>query len=130
MRTRRTLTALFACAAWGLAAPAALFGATPAAALECGTRIAVTGDSIAQVRDACGLPASQVRRTELRPRAVPFGWRGPTSWISVQVDVWVYDFGPQRFMEELTFEDGVLRAMRTLGRGTSEGRVRTRRGRS
>jgi hypothetical protein len=46
-------------------------------------------------------------------------------WVSVRIDVWIYDFGPQRFMEELTFENGILRQLRTLGRGTARGRART-----
>ena len=68
-------------------------------------------------------PSSAASRVETRMQGGANGW--PVVWVSVRIDVWIYDFGPQRFMEELTFENGILRQLRTLGRGTARGRART-----
>ena len=94
-----------------------------AQALDCGTSLAVAGDPETRVRDVCGEPSSAASRVETRMQGGANGW--PVVWVSVRIDVWIYDFGPQRFMEELTFENGVLRQLRTLGRGTARGRART-----
>jgi Protein of unknown function (DUF2845) len=94
-----------------------------AAALRCGTRLVYVGDPEARVRALCGEPAQVASRTETRStwqsRRGPSGAAGGAAYsVTIQVDVWTYDFGPQRFMQELTFENGVLRAMRDLGYGT------------
>ncbi len=104
-----------------------LFAAgSTAHALSCRGRLIEAGDAAARVRAFCGEPASVTERTIRRARAVYY--RGPYGTLiqdSVEVDVvvqeWVYDFGPRRFMEELTFEDGELRTMRELGYGTPDG---------
>lgn len=100
--------------------------ASPALALSCSQRIVDRGDSSVYVRSVCGEPAGMTTRTESRSQFV----YGPTYdgtvggssiTVTVQIDVWVYDFGRTRFMEELTFENGVLRNIRTLGYGTNAG---------
>lgn len=108
-----------------------LFAGSTAHALSCRGRIVDVGDPAARVRALCGEPASISERVIERSRAVV--GRGPGGTlirdavsVSVVVQEWVYDFGPQRFMQELTFEDGELRVIRALGYGTAEGHaVRT-----
>lgn len=92
-------------------------------ALQCGQRLVVEGDRIHYVRSVCGEPASVVTRTETRTTysggVAPNGrFAGQASSVTVSIEVWVYDFGPNRFMEELTFENGVLVASRPIGPGT------------
>ena len=41
--------------------------------------------------------------------------------VTVQIDEWTYDFGPMQFMEEITFENGVMRSSRPMGYGTARG---------
>ena len=113
-------------AASALFALVALGGST-AHAMSCGNRLVVVGDVPARVRGICGDPADRIERVIQRTNAVQV--RGPdgvvyTDLITVQVFVqqWVYDFGPQRFMRELIFEDGRLRQINTLGYGTPSGR--------
>lgn len=84
--------------------------------LRCGTRLAVAGDAPFQVRTLCGDPDDVQRRTELRTvrRAVTLPCRAGycqtfvEDSITVAVEEWIYDFGPQRFMQFLTFENGRL----------------------
>jgi hypothetical protein len=104
-----------------------------AAALDCGTRLVTLGDSQAYVRSICGEPESISSHTESRTdfAAVPSrsdgrGVIGSAITINVQVDVWIYDFGRTRFMEEMTFANGVLRSSRSLSYGTSGGDRRRR----
>jgi hypothetical protein len=38
----------------------------------------------------------------------------------VLIDEWTYDFGPHRFIQYLTFEDGTLLSIEAGGRGSAE----------
>ena len=47
-------------------------------------------------------------------------WRafsGPGGQIEVAVEIWTYNFGPDRLMQRLKIEDGVVVEIRTLGYG-------------
>jgi hypothetical protein len=56
------------------------------------------GDSKLDLLAKCGEPAVKESRLEKRP--------GAGGAVTVQVDVWTYDFGPQSFVEHATLEDG------------------------
>lgn len=88
--------------------------------LSCNQRIVSTGDSRYQVRATCGDPDDATQRIEyrtLRGRVV-----GPCTRtgakirceqteeivVEVVVDEWTYDFGRNRFIEYVTFEQGRL----------------------
>ncbi len=102
-------------------------GASRAEALSCQNRLVDLGDPAARVRSLCGDPADVSTRVE--QRSVTVHRRAPngivvsdTVSVAVTVERWLYDFGPQRFMQELTFEDGRLRRVEALGYGTDQGR--------
>lgn len=110
-----------------LSAP--LIFASTASAMRCGNRLVVVGDASARVRGLCGEPAEITERVVERSRQVYV--RGPNGSligdrvsVSVVVQRWVYDFGPQRFMRELVFEDGRLVQINTLGYGTERAELR------
>jgi hypothetical protein len=95
-----------------------------ASALSCNQRIVGTGDTEAYVKSLCGEPAQVSTRTETRTvygghRVVDGVVVGSSRSVTVQITVWVYDFGPRRLMQELIFEEGVLRNVRTLGYGVN-----------
>ncbi len=50
-------------------------------------------------------------------RSNPNSLQGQARASTVQLEVWTYNFGPRRFMKRLTFEDGRLISIETLGRG-------------
>ena len=115
-----------------LAAALALWAWAPntASALSCDGRLVEVGDSEAYVRSICGEPTQFMTRMETRGATIPYVVRAGTPYayvypytqmVTVQVDVLVYDFGPTRFIDELTFENGVLRADRIAGYGTVRG---------
>ena len=112
-------------AALALCAATLLTGST-AFAMRCDNRLVVDGDAPSRVRSLCGDPADATTRVESRSITVHRRLSDGTIvsesvMVSVQVEVWVYDFGPRRFMRELTFEDGRLVRIRTLGYGTARG---------
>jgi hypothetical protein len=105
-----------------------LFGAaslapSPAEALRCSNRIVVEGDSAVRVRRLCGDPQAISRRQVERTRAVRRA--GPDGIVVVDVvtvvvelEVWLYDFGPRRFTRELLFEEARLVDVVEGGYGT------------
>jgi len=103
---------------------ASLLGSTAAEAMHCQQRLVRVGANGAQVLELCGDPREIVQRTETRSQTVqrqaPDGTIiSQTFTVTVAVEQWTYDFGPQRFMRRLMFEDGVLLRIDTLGYGTS-----------
>lgn len=112
-------------AAAALCAATLLTGST-AYAMRCDNRLVVDGDAPARVRSLCGDPADATHRVVSRSVTVHRRLSNGTIvsesvMVSVEVEVWVYDFGPRRLMRELTFEDGRLVRIRTLGYGTARG---------
>lgn len=118
-RAVRTWAGLF-----GLAA-LALSPSARADSLSCNYRIVSSGDSRHEVRSICGEPDDATQRVEyrtLRGRVV-----GPCSRdgkrvrcsqtqetvVEVVIDEWVYDFGRNRFIQYVTFEQGRLVSVRS-----------------
>ena len=110
-------------AALSLAAVASSSSAR-ADSLSCQGRIVSTGDSRYQVKAVCGEPDDVVQRVEYR--TVRGRVAGPCTRsggkvvcsdtreqvVEVVIDEWTYDFGRNRFIEYLTFEQGKLVAVR------------------
>jgi hypothetical protein len=103
--------------------------ASPASALSCNRRLVLEGDPASQVRALCGEPTQIARRTESRTRYVSARGRGggvgEAITVTTEIEVWTYDFGPRRFIEEITIENGVVRSIRAGGYGTAAGGRRT-----
>lgn len=96
---------------------AALHGApADAAALRCGSRIVSRGDSAHQVASVCGEPIDVVQRVEIRTvrsadaACVARADGQPCVAVAreVVIEQWTYDFGANKLVKRLTFEDGVL----------------------
>jgi hypothetical protein len=100
-------------------------GSARADSLACNGRIVSSGDSRYEVKSVCGEPDDASQRVEYRSArgrvdgpCVREGGRlrcGQTREVVVEVviDEWVYDFGKNRFVEYLTFEQGKLVSVRT-----------------
>jgi hypothetical protein len=77
-------------------------------------RLVSTGDHMVEVRQKCGEPDFVSQRTEKRKIKVKVRrWTSPTTHedlseereIDVLVDEWTYDFGSDRFIRFVSFED-------------------------
>jgi hypothetical protein len=104
-----------------------------ARAFRCDSFVIDVGMHKAEVMKKCGLPAMRDQRIEKRRqsltqsqgklavRTVP----AQTSQnfvqnereIEIQIEEWIYNFGSQRFMQLLIFEDGRLKQIQDLGYG-------------
>jgi hypothetical protein len=93
--------------------------------LSCNSRIVSTGDSRYEVRSVCGEPDDAIQRVEYRSlqgRVVgPCTRHGKKlrcsrteeAVVEVVIDEWTYDFGRNRFVQYLTFEQGQLATVKS-----------------
>jgi hypothetical protein len=96
--------------------------AAPADSMRCGTKLIHEEDTRAEVVAKCGEPA-EIERSSI--------WRRPVVWIhgrpyhpgeglvEVPVELWIYNFGPHKFMRRVRFEGGQVVQIDTLGYGYS-----------
>lgn len=102
-----------------LALALTLLLAGPAHAMRCGTRIVTEGDYAVDVLHRCGEPEYIEESADYRYRSIStrHGRLYGSSPAPVAIEVWTYNFGPNRLMRRLRFENGELQSIRTLGYG-------------
>jgi hypothetical protein len=106
-----------------------------ALAMRCGSMLVNKGDSQAKVLKYCGDPVQTTERLSLRTgfyaetrlqhnglSATASGSRHyyPYSRNEVIVEEWVFNLGPNRLMRIVTFENGIVVDVDTLGYGYHE----------
>jgi len=84
-----------------------LLVAGPAQALRCGNMIVSEGDDTYQLTQRCGQPTSVERiDAPVVNQRVYDAWGRPAGYMPVSVgdsyEIWVYNFGPQRFVARIT----------------------------
>ncbi len=79
-----------------------------ALALRCGTKLVDLGDRKHKVLYKCGEPTYTDYYEQIAP-VYPY--------LTEHMDVWVYNFGSTRFIQELIFRNGVLHRINKLGYG-------------
>ncbi len=125
-------TPLLRRAAAGLCLLVALALAPQAHALRCGNKLVSEGMHITKVLDLCGEPDHEQRRTVLRRnvfigkttrapdsdviRRHIYGW-GTPPFVEVEIRELTWNFGPNKFMRRVRFEDGMVTRIETLERG-------------
>jgi hypothetical protein len=88
---------------------------TTALGFYCGRSIINEGKSIEYVLEKCGQPSYSQEHTEYRVlRQTP---PAPDIVEPIIIQEWRYNFGPNRFMRYLRFENGILKATKSIGRG-------------
>ncbi len=110
----------------------ALSATQPAFALRCGHKIVSDGDPIIKVLKYCGEPTTTTQRRVLRagfPRVRQRIAADGTlirqrellihthSYVEVLVEEWTYNFGPNKLMRLIRFEDGLVTKVKQLGYG-------------
>jgi hypothetical protein len=91
-----------------------------AGSFRCGSGLVKDGDAASDVIRKCGEPSQVTSRLVLRPPTVwRYGYRMRAAGgdIEVRVETWVYNFGPDRMMQQLEVEDGRVTKLETLGYG-------------
>ena len=91
--------------------------AAQAIGLRCGNRVVNAGMIAAQVRNACGAPfwSDSYSSVEVLGAGGPIEEQREVAW-----DVWYFNFGSTQFMQRLTFRNGDLQTVESLGYGVSE----------
>jgi hypothetical protein len=90
-----------------------------AQSLRCDRKIISQGASRAEVTAFCGDPVQVDQKSVYYPissvthRANSI--TGPA--VEIQVEVWIYNFGPNKLMQRIQFEDGVVVRIESLGYG-------------
>lgn len=110
--------------------------AVQANSMRCERELISRGDSQGEVLASCGEPVFSTRKTIYRsgiPNRRFSSFRVGEDYyaditnsellvhrrsvVEVPVEVWTYNFGPRMFMREVTFTDGRVTSIRTLGYG-------------
>jgi hypothetical protein len=100
-----------------LVAALGLSGPAQADSMRCGTKLLTDGDPVDKVEALCGPPTSVERREILRPYYFYRGSFPIHGSYEVSVEYWTYNFGPNKLMRRLRFEDGLLVDVDTLSHG-------------
>lgn len=90
--------------------------------IRCGSQLASEGATQVEVWQRCGEPLSKFSRVEVISDEQKTKNRNGTSAGTVRtitrtIDEWTYNFGPTNFMQLVTFVDGRLVNVRSLGYG-------------
>jgi hypothetical protein len=109
-------------------------GRADADGMRCGNRLVSSGDSLYEVAQTCGDPDARENRVEYHtvrysvPAPCPVGAGAPPpprggcrviveKTVSVVIDEWTYDFGKNRFIQRVRFEQGKLVSVASDGYG-------------
>jgi hypothetical protein len=89
----------------------------PGGPARCESSAIHVGDAKIDLLARCGEPATRDVRLEQRELLAENGSGGAPGLRTVQVEVWIYDFGPQRFMTIVTLENGEVTRLERGGYG-------------
>jgi hypothetical protein len=91
----------------------------PAFGFRCGTHLISKGDHYGRVLDKCGKPTFEEKWVEERVVHVrPHPLLAPELTTSgVVIQLWTYNRGSNSFMQQLRFENGILKKIETLKYG-------------
>jgi hypothetical protein len=86
---------------------------------RCSDRIISTGATRAEVVGLCGDPAQIQHKTVYNSISAGLGQSSVVagSTVEIQVELWVYNFGPDKLMQRVRFEDGIVVHIDSLGYG-------------
>lgn len=88
-------------------------------ALRCGNNLVSENDPSQRLVQFCGQPTSVERYEDRRAVRVYDQRLGGyvTDYESIPYEIWVYNFGPQRFMMRITVREGLITHMKSAGYG-------------
>ena len=94
-----------------------MLSVAPVYAIRCGTQIVSEGDHKTSVRIKCGEPEAVEERVIYRTVQLTYAPHGDKIIVPIEIEEWLYNFGPSRLMQQLWFENGKLVRIRSLGYG-------------
>lgn len=101
--------------------PLAVLAWTPLLAfsqtLRCSEKIISTGSTRLEVTSLCGDPAQVEHKTIYKDVAAAAPNVTAATTTEVQLELWTYNFGPNRLMQRIWLEDGTVVRIESLGYG-------------
>ncbi|GAB4262913.1 MAG: hypothetical protein Kow0065_13670 [Methylomicrobium sp.] len=96
-----------------------LVASSNAWAFRCGQWVVQTGDHITDVHEKCGEPDYIDKRWGMSGNRFryPRGTLEIENYEEIAIEEWIYNFGPRRLKQQLIFENGILKTIRSLGYG-------------
>ncbi len=85
--------------------------------LECSDKIISRGSTRLEVASLCGDPADVEHKTFYNNVSAADSSVLVGTTTEVHVELWVYNFGPNRLMQRIWIEDGVVIRIESLGYG-------------
>lgn len=85
--------------------------------LRCSDKIISEGSSRAEVAKLCGNPADVESKTIYNNVSSGDSNAATSTTVEVHVEIWTYNFGPNRLMQRIRIEDGVVVRIESLGYG-------------
>ena len=90
---------------------------TLAQSLVCSNKVVGFGTTQAEVSALCGNPAQVDHKTIYNTVGTDTGNGFAQRTGDIQVDIWTYNFGPNKLMQRIRFEDGRVVEIKSLGYG-------------
>ncbi|MFP2905808.1 DUF2845 domain-containing protein [Pyxidicoccus sp. 3LFB2] len=88
-----------------------------AASLRCGTALVADGSSKSDVLAKCGEPLAKESRSESEEVKTRDGDTSAKRTVQKTFEEWTYNFGPNRLMQVVVFENGKLIDVKSAGYG-------------
>src|ERR1700737_4560135 len=91
-----------------------------AQSLRCGSKIIGRGITRAEVSARCGDPAQVEHKSAYTGTSIAADGRSNLtngSTVEVQIELWTYNFGPNKLMQRILFADGIVVTIESLGYG-------------
>lgn len=86
--------------------------------IRCPSGIVTRGDTTTRVQQACGFPTEQGSETVVEAHEQRLGdGQSITTYVTRTLVLWTFDFGARRLRQQLVIENGIVTAIRELGRG-------------
>ncbi|NMO17069.1 DUF2845 domain-containing protein [Pyxidicoccus fallax] len=92
-------------------------GAVQAASLRCGSALVSDGASKSDVIAKCGEPIAKESRSESEETKMRDGDTSTKRVVQKTFEEWTYNFGPNRLMQVVVFENGKLIDVKSGGYG-------------
>jgi hypothetical protein len=101
--------------------PFLLLAGMPALALgqslRCSDKIIGEGSTRLEVSSLCGDPAQVEHKTIYKDVSAGVTGVSVGTTTEIQVELWIYNFGPDRLMQRIWLEDGVVIRIESMGYG-------------
>jgi len=91
-----------------------------AQSIRCGTKIIGVGTTRGEITAKCGEPTQVEHKVAYTGTSISTGRQTSLTsgvTVEVQIEIWTYNFGPNKLMQRVQLEDGIVVRIESLGYG-------------